>query len=121
MPAGLVTATLLVLRQASFLPAFRANEQLRALIRSGKIELVLWDHLGECEGPPHMRCWQPLVYSHAILEAWGTDVYLLITDIDEFFVLPNRGDSLANAIANCTGGKPMVRGVSRVCCLLVCT
>ena len=44
------------------LAGFLADEALRAYVRAGQLELVLWDHLGECEGPPHMRCWQPIVY-----------------------------------------------------------
>ena len=48
------------------LPGFLADEQLRGFVRAGQLELVLWDHLGECDGPPHMRCWQPIVYRCAL-------------------------------------------------------
>ena len=79
-------------------------------MRAGQLELVLWDHMGECVGPPHMRCWQPLVYSHALLEAWGSGTRLLISDIDEYFVLPAANASLAGALQGCTGGsKAMAR------------
>ena len=79
-------------------------------MRAGQLELVLWDHMGECVGPAHMRCWQPLVYSHALLEAWGGGTRLLISDIDEYFVLPTANTSLAGALQGCTGGsKAMAR------------
>ena len=93
-----------------FLAAFLADERLKAFLRGGQLELVLWDHLGECVGPPHMRCWQPLVYSHAILEAWGCNTYVLISDIDEYFVLPIDNTTLVGALRDCTeDGKPMAR------------
>ena len=95
--------------QTSFLAAFLADERLKAFVRAGQLELVLWDHLGECVGPPHMRCWQPLVYSHAVLEAWGSGAYLLISDIDEYFVLPKPDTSLEGMMEGCTGDKAMAR------------
>lgn len=94
--------------QVAFLAAFMADERLRAHVRAGQLELVLWDHLGECVGPPHMRCWQPIVYSHALLEAWGAGALLLMSDIDEYFVLPKPGMTLAGVLEGCTGGKSMV-------------
>ena len=106
---------LLVLRaargaQMSFLRAFLRDERLRVFIRAGQLELVLWDHLGECVGPPHMRCWQPVVYSHAILEAWGSGLHLLISDIDEYFVLPTNDTTFAAIFeGNCINGKPKAR------------
>jgi len=51
--------------QPAHLAGFLADEQLRACVRAGQLEFVLWDHLGECDGPPHMRCWQPIVYRRA--------------------------------------------------------
>ena len=98
--------------QVAFLAAFLANKQLKEYVRTGQLEIVLWEHLGECVGPPHMRCWQPLVYSHAILEAWGCNTYLLISDSDEYFVLPKSNSTLAEALS-CTQNKPMVRLPSR--------
>ena len=96
--------------QTSFLRAFLRDERLRAFVRAGKLQLVLWDHLGECVGPPHMRCWQPIVYSHAILEAWGAGLHLLIADIDEFFVLPINGTTLAGVFeGECLNNRSMVR------------
>ena len=97
--------------QVAFLAAFMADERLRAHVRAGQLELVLWDHLGECVGPPHMRCWQPVVYSHALLEAWGGGALLLISDIDEYLVLPKQGMTLAGVLEGCTGGKSMVRSL----------
>ena len=100
----------------AFLPAFLGSEQLRAFVRAGQLELVLWDHMGECKGAPHMRCWQPLVYSHALLEAWGSGTHLLISDIDEYFVLPTGNTSLAGALQGCTGGgKAMARPTREIC------
>lgn len=96
--------------QGSFLAAFLADERLKAFMRAGQLELVLWDHLDECVGPPHMRCWQPIVHSHAILEAWGGSAYLLIIDNDEYFALPVPDTTLAGALEGCTeDGKPMAR------------
>ncbi len=96
--------------QASFLGEFLRDRRLRAFVRAGQLELVLWDHLGECVGPPHMRCWQPIVYSHAILEAWGSGLHLLISDIDEYFVLPKANTTFAGVLeGNCTNGRAMVR------------
>ena len=104
--------------QVAFLAAFLADERLRAHVRAGQLELVLWDHLGECVGPPHMRCWQPIVYSHALLEAWGNGALLLISDIDEYFVLPKRGMTLAGVLEGCTGGKSMARTTSLLPCFV---
>ena len=56
----------LLVLQPAHLPGFLADEQLRGFVRGGQLELVLWDHLGECDGPPHMRCWQPIVYRCAL-------------------------------------------------------
>ena len=96
--------------QAAFVPAFLRDERLQAYVRAGQLELVLWDHLGQCKGPKHMRCWQPLVYSHAVLEAWGGGARLLISDIDEYFVLPRVNTSLATSLEFCTGvDKAMAR------------
>jgi len=101
--------------QASFLSEFLRDERLRVFIRAGQLELVLWDHLGECVGPPHMRCWQPIVYSHAILEAWGSGLHLLISDIDEYFVLPKANTTFAGVLeGNCTNTRAMVRPRSRL-------
>ena len=104
--------------QAPFLPVFLANERLRAYMRSGQLEIVLWDHLGECDGPPHMRCWQPLVYSHAVLEAWGSSRLLLISDIDEYFVTPMPNTTLASNFRLCGYNKSMVRPESQPARLL---
>ena len=63
-----------------------------------------------------MRCWQPLVYSHALLEAWGGGAYLLISDIDEYFVLPKPDTSLAGMMAgNCIGDAAMARPPPKGC------
>ena len=106
--------------QASFLAAFLADKRLKAFLRAGQLEIVLWDFMGECSGPPHMRCWQPIVYSHALLEAWGCNTYLLISDIDEYFVLPVPDTTLAGALEGCTeGGKPMARPKCYSLCLCV--
>ena len=78
-------------------------------MRTGLLELVLWDHLGECEGPPHIRCWQPLVYSHAVLEAWDANRLLLVSDIDEYFVSPMVNSTLANHIRTCALNHSMAR------------
>ena len=96
-----------------FLPAFLADDRLRAYVRAGRLELVLWDHLGECEGPPHIRCWQPLLYSHALLEAWGAGHLLLISDIDEYFVSPMVNSTLAGHIQKCGYNHSMARSRSR--------
>ena len=101
--------------QVSFVATFLANPQLKKYVKTGQLEIVLWEHLGECVGPPHMRCWQPLVYSHAVLEAWGCNTYLLISDSDEYFVLPNPQSTLADALS-CTKNKPMVRPVLQCLC-----
>jgi len=101
---------------------FLANEALKAYQRSGRLELVLWDHHGECAGPAHMRCWQPLVYSHAVLQAWGSGLRLLMIDIDEYFVLPRADSTLADALrGNCTGGQPMVRPAAQSSMRSTCT
>ena len=100
-----------------FLSAFLAHKRLRAYMRTGQLQLVLWDHLGECKGPPHMRCWQPLVYSHAILEAWGSRQRLLISDIDEYFITPMLNSTLASIIRNCGYNKSMARSPNSLACL----
>ncbi len=51
--------------------------------------------------------------SHAILEAWGqTHKYLLIADVDEYFVLPTPGATLDSVLRTCTDNKTQVR----LCC-----
>ncbi len=37
---------------------------------------------------------QEMVYTHAALSTWGSNTYLLFTDVDEFLVLPNMAQRL---------------------------
>ena len=47
--------------------------------------------------------------SHAILETWGqAHMHLLLADIDEYFVLPTPGTTLATVLRTCTNGKTQV-------------
>lgn len=50
---------------------------------------MLWDATSECVG--HLKCMQPLMYSHALLATWGQPVYLSLADHDEYLALPNPG------------------------------
>jgi len=95
--------------QAASVSAFLANGRLAALVRAGRLQLRLWDHLGRCAGPAHAQCWRLLVYSHAVLDAWDARAFLLFMDVDEFFVLPKRGASLAGALQRCAGDRSLAR------------
>ena len=67
-----------------------------AAVRAGHLVLQLWTDMAECDGPSHIKCWQPMLYSHAILDAWGSGTaYLYIADPDEYLVLPNK-DAIAS-------------------------
>lgn len=57
------------------------------------LEFVLWDSTAECVG--HLKCMQPLMYSHAILAHWGKPVYMSLADHDEYLSLENP-DKYAN-------------------------
>lgn len=73
--------------QATFLAGFWEDARLRRLWAEGTLEFVLWDSSAECVG--HLKCMQPLMYSHAILAHWGQPVYLSLADHDEYLALPN--------------------------------
>lgn len=77
--------------QITYLRGFYADEEVMAAVRAGHLVLQPWTDMAECAGPAHIKCWQPMLYSHAILDAWGSGTaYLYIADPDEYLVLPNK-------------------------------
>ena len=77
--------------QITYLRGFYADEEVMAAVRAGHLVLQPWTDMAECAGPSHIKCWQPMLYSHAILDAWGSGTaYLYIADPDEYLVLPNK-------------------------------
>jgi hypothetical protein len=60
--------------QSTFLGGFLTDERLRRLVAEGALEFVLWDSTTECTD--HLKCFQPVMYSHAVLAFWGANVYL---------------------------------------------
>ena len=73
--------------QSTFLAGFAEDPRLRRLWADGALEFVLWDSTSECVG--HLKCMQPLMYSHALLATWGQPVYLSLADHDEYLALPD--------------------------------
>jgi hypothetical protein len=60
--------------QSTFLGGFLTDERLRRLVAENALEFVLWDSTTECTD--HLKCFQPVMYSHAVLAFWGANVYL---------------------------------------------
>ncbi|KAK9833478.1 hypothetical protein WJX81_008427 [Elliptochloris bilobata] len=97
--------------QVTYLRGFYADEEVMAAVRAGQLVLQPWTDLAECAGPPHIKCWQPMLYSHAVLDAWGSGTaYLFIADPDEYLVLPNRAAiaSVADLLTWCTNDAAQV-------------
>ncbi len=79
--------------QSVYLAGFWEDARLRRYWEAGVLEYVLWDSTAECMG--HLKCMQPLMYSHAILSYWGQPVYLSLADHDEYLSL-NHPDKYAS-------------------------
>ena len=91
-----------------------------AAVRAGHLVLQPWTDMAECAGPPHIKCWQPMLYSHAILDAWGSGTaYLFVADADEYLVLPNKDaiGSVGDVLQWCSNDAAQVwpRLLSAVC------
>ena len=95
--------------QSTFLGGFLADERLRRLVAEGLLEFVLWDGTTECTD--HLKCFQPVMYSHAVLAFWGANVYLSMADHDEYLALPNpeRATSVQDLIGRCFDGQSQAR------------
>ena len=59
-------------RQSTFIGGFMSDPRLVRLVDKGVLEFVLWESTIECGKGARLKCWQPVLYSHAILAAWGT-------------------------------------------------
>ena len=77
--------------QSTFLGRLLEDRHLQQFLADGTLELVLWEGTAECGKGARLKCWQPVLYSHAILAAWGSDVYLSLADHDEYLALPAGG------------------------------
>ena len=75
----------------------------------GHLEFVLWDSTTECTD--HLKCFQPVMYSHAVLVFWGANVYLSMADHDEYLALPNpnKAANVQDLIGRCFDGHSQVR------------
>ncbi len=98
--------------QVTYLRGFYADERIMAYVRAGHLMLQPWTDLAECAGPPHIKCWQTMVYSHAALDAWGSGTaYLLYADPDEYLVFPNQAavGSVGDVLRWCTNDAAQAR------------
>ncbi len=91
--------------QSTFLAGLLRDARLAAFRADGTLEIVLWEGTAECGKGARLKCWQPVLYSHAVLAAWGTDAYLSLADHDEYLALPAGGPtrSVQDLIAICGG------------------
>lgn len=94
--------------QSTYIWGFWEDHRLRKLWTEGKLEFVLWDSTAECVG--HLKCMQPLMYSHAILSWWGQAVYLSLADHDEYLALahPEKIASVQDLMVQCFDGLAQV-------------
>lgn len=67
------------------LPAYQDNPRIAALVRQGSLLLVDWQVLPYFEGWPYLD--QQVVLAHGVLSHWGSGMWLLVADLDEFPVL----------------------------------
>lgn len=97
--------------QSTYLAGFWEDARLRRYWEAGVLEYVLWDSTSECVG--HLKCMQPLMYSHSILAHWGQPVYLSFADHDEYLSLnnPDKYSSVQDLVPQCFDGLTQVRAV----------
>ena len=102
--------------QSPFLSALLADRRLAPFLADGTLQLVLWEGVAECGKGARLKCWQPVLYSHAILAAWGTNAYLSLADHDEYLALPAGGPTrrVQDLISICGGHDTQAR---RACVL----
>ena len=98
-------------RQSIFVASFLADPRLAALVDAGRLVLVLWDGTAWCSGPAHIKCWQPVIYSHAILMGWGmANLRLALADHDEYLALPSPAVRSVQALVKyCFRGRTIAR------------
>ena len=86
----------------------------------GHLEFVLWDSTTECTD--HLKCFQPVMYSHAVLAFWGANVYLSMADHDEYLALPNpsKAANVQDLIGRCFDGHSQVRPTKGSALLCMC-
>ncbi len=98
-------------RQSIFVASFLADPRLAALVDAGRLVLVLWEGTAWCSGPAHIKCWQPVIYSHAILMGWGmANLRLALADHDEYLALPSPSVRSVQALVKyCFRGRTIAR------------
>ena len=99
-----------------------SDPRLVRLVEKGVLEFVLWESTIECGKGARLKCWQPVLYSHAILAAWGTgpNLYYSFADHDEYLAIPYP-DSIGNVqaiITMCSAGQTQAR--ARGLCYTLC-
>ena len=97
-----------------------SDPRLVRLVEKGVLEFVLWESTIECGKGARLKCWQPVLYSHAILAAWGTgpNLYLSFADHDEYLAIPYP-DSIGSVqaiITMCSAGQTQARARGRLPC-----
>ena len=97
--------------QSPFLSALLADARLAPFLADGTLQLVLWEGVAECGKGARLKCWQPVLYSHAILAAWGTNAYLSLADHDEYLALSAGGPTrrVQDLISICGGHDTQAR------------
>ena len=89
------------------------DARLVRLVEKGVLELVVWESTVECGKGARLKCWQPVLYSHAILAAWGTrpNLYYSFADHDEYLAMPypDHIGSVQDIITMCSDGQTQVR------------
>jgi len=99
--------------QSTFIGGFMADARLATLVDKGVLEFVLWESTVECGKGARLKCWQPVLYSHAILAAWGTgpNLYYSFADHDEYLAMPypNSIGTVQDIITMCSAGQTQAR------------
>ena len=97
-----------------------ADPRLVRLVEKGVLDFVLWESTIECGEGTRSKCWQAVMYSHAILAAWGTrpNLYLSFADHDEYLAIPHPDHfgSVQAIITMCSGGQTQARSRRWPCC-----
>ena len=100
-------------RQSTFIGGFMSDARLVRLVEKGVLEFVVWESTIECGKGAHLKCWQPILYSHAILAAWGTrpNLYYSFADHDEYLAMPYPEfiGSVQDIITLCSAGQTQAR------------
>ena len=70
------------------------SPRMLGLLRAGRLGFITTNEMHHFQFQQISHAWQAVYYSHALLSHWGSPTRLLLTDMDEFLVVPPAIGSL---------------------------